>query len=72
MFEEAVPVLETIVSNQEQVLVRESLPSVYVLLAEMECSAGDCVGALETLESGQGLFPDSELIRDAIGRIRQP
>ena len=72
MFEEAVPVLEPIVSNEEQVLVRESLPSVYVLLAELECSAGDCRAALETLESGQGLFPDSELIRDAVERLTQP
>ena len=70
MFSEAVPVLEPIVSNVEQVLDRESLPSVYVLLAELECSAGDCVGALETLETGQALFPDSDLIRDAVGRIR--
>ena len=72
LFEEAVPVLEPIVSNEGQVLERESLPSVYVLLAALECSAGDCRAALETLEAGQGLFPDSELIRDAIGRIRQP
>ncbi len=72
MFDEAVPVLEPIVLNQEQVIERASLPSVYVLMAEMECSAGDCAAALETLESGRELFPDSELIRDAVERLTQP
>ncbi len=69
-FDAAIPVLETIVLNQETVIADESLPSVYVLLAEMECSSGDCARALETLETGQDLFPDSTVIRDAVGRLR--
>ena len=69
MFEDAVPLLEAIVEGPEQDPTT-ALPSVYVLLADLECSAGDCARALETLESAQELFPASDLIQDAIGRMR--
>ena len=68
---DAIGFLDDVVAGQDRVRERQQLPAAYVLLAEIQCEAGDCGAGIQTLERGLELFPDDEGIRDAIRRMRQ-
>ena len=69
--EDAISFLDDVISGQESIRERGELPAAYVLLAEVQCEAGDCAQGVRTLEAGLELFPDDEGLREALRLMQQ-
>jgi hypothetical protein len=66
----AIAMLREALTPERLASQKELAPEALVLLADSQCSAGECAAGRETLESGLRLFPDNKAIKEAVRKLK--
>jgi tetratricopeptide (TPR) repeat protein/uncharacterized caspase-like protein len=65
----AAGILQEVLQNSKLVSEPDSLAEAFVLLAEIQCQAGECGAGRKTLESGLRILPNNPRIKEALGKL---